>query len=155
MDRLNATGNAWLSILGAILVVLMVATAIAMPLSSVGPPRVLLLASSTLTAAWQLPFRGGWLFGYDIQHEYYVASLATQKGQFPIPIHGDPYKGMLSLTVWPAQLHALTGLSIRTILGVPPSILLALCVVVTWCTVRERLGPRASALLCSLFVLRI
>ena len=131
----------------------MVGLAVGLPSIAAGPPRVVLLASALLTAAWQGPLRGGWLSGYDIQHEYAVATTAIRLGRFPIPLGGDPYKGMLSLTVWPAQVHALTGLNLRTILAFPPSIFLALCLVVVWATLRERLSARASAVLCALLVL--
>jgi hypothetical protein len=150
--QLNHHRDAAWAITMGVLVVLLAGLAIALPERPWGPPRVLLLASALLTAAWQGPLRGGWLAGYDIQHEFSVASTAVKLGRFPIPIHGDPYKGMLSLTVWPAQVHALTGLSLRSILAFPPSIMLALCLVATWGAIRERVGPRLSALLCVLFL---
>jgi hypothetical protein len=143
--------EAWAIAMG-VLVVVLAGLAIALPERPSGPPRVLLLASALLTAAWQGPLRGGWLAGYDIQHEFSVANTAVKLGRFPIPIHSDPYKGMLSLTVWPAQVHALTGLSLRSILAFPPSVMLALCLVAAWGTIRERVGPRLSALLCVLFL---
>ena len=60
---------------------------------------------------------------------------------------------MLSLTVWPAELHSLTGMTLRAILGLLPSMFLAASVVAVWAALRGRLGPRAAAALCSLFVL--
>jgi hypothetical protein len=150
--QLNHRHDAAWAIAMGVLVVVLAGLAIALPERPAGPPRVLLLASALLTAAWQGPLRGGWLAGYDIQHEFSVANTAVKLGRFPIPIHGDPYKGMLSLTVWPAQVHALTGLSLRSILAFPPSVMLALCLVATWGAIRERVGPRLSALLCVLFL---
>lgn len=152
VDRIDVAAQPQFAIFVGVIVVALVACAILLPTTRYGPPRLLLLVSAIVTAAWQQPFLGGWLSGSDIQHEYYVASLAVQQAAFPLHYSGDPYGGMLSLTVWPAMLHAITGMSLRDVLGLPPSILLALCVAVTWCTLRERLGPRLSAVLCTLFI---
>lgn len=150
---LNSKSDATLAIVVGVLAMVMAVAAVAVPDAAPGPPRVLLLASAMLTVALQGTFRGGWLAGFDIQHEFYIGSLAIQQGRFPLTHYVDPYGGMLSLTVWPAQLHALTGATLRGILGVAPSIFLSTCVLVTWCILRERLGGRASAALCAIFIL--
>lgn len=156
-SKLNSTGQAAPAIACGVLAVALIVLAILLPSSIHGPPRVMFLASGFLTAAWQVPFRGGWLNGWDIQHEYSVAALEVHQAVFPLvqsrDLFSDPYNGMLSLTVWPAQLHALTGMSLRTILGLVPSIFLVLCLLAVWCAVREIIGERASTVMCALFVL--
>ena len=153
---LNAHDVAWPAIACGTVAVVLVVSAVAMPSRRRGPTRPMLLASGFLTAAWQVPFRGGWLNGWDIQHEFSVASLTIHQAVFPVvQAPGsltDPYDGMLSLTVWPAQLHALTGMSVKTILGVIPSLFLVACLLVIWSTIRERLSDRQAAFLCVLFV---
>ena len=138
-------------IVGA-LVVVMALAAVVVPQKSWCPPRILLLGSALLTATWQGTFRGGWLAGFDVQHEFYVGTLAINQAQFPLHHYVDPYGGMLSLTVWPAALHALTGMTLRTTLGLVPSVFLALALLVTWSALRDRLSPRVAASLCALFV---
>jgi uncharacterized membrane protein len=153
---LNKNGNSILAVTAALLAVGMAVTAISLPTAKRGPPRIALLASSLLTAAWQLPFRGGWLAGWDVQHEWSVGSVGISHSSFPLPtgVGGitDPYRGMLSLTVWPAQIHALTGLNLRTILALAPSIFLVLCLLAVWCTVRTRVSERWSATICAIFI---
>jgi len=149
---LNAKADPTLAIGVDVMVVGMVLVAVALPLGR-QVPRVLVLASAMLTATLQGTFRGGWLNGFDVQHEFYVGSLAIGQGRFPLAHYVDPYGGMLSLTVWPAELHSLTGMTLRAVLGLLPSTFLAASVVAVWAALRDRLGPRAAAALCSLFVL--
>jgi hypothetical protein len=134
------------------LAVAMALAAVVLPTAKWTPPRVLLLVSALLTATWQGTFRGGWLAGYDVQHEFYIGTLAINQAQFPLHHYVDPYGGMLSLTVWPAALHALTGINLRTTLGIVPSVFLALALLVTWSALRDHLAPRVAAALCALFV---
>lgn len=149
--QLNATGNPAVSILAGAIAVVLVGIAV-LPPSVVGPSRILLLMSALLTACLQTPMRGGWLAGGDIQHEYYVGNLATIQGQFPLRHLVDPYGGMLSLTVWPAMLHEVTGMTVRGVLALLPSFLLAMCLLAVWSVLRESVGPRSAALICSVYV---
>jgi uncharacterized membrane protein len=151
--RLNDGGSPLPAIAAAIVAVALVVLAIALPDDSPGPPRILLLISAFMTCALQGPLRGGWLAGVDTQHEYYVGKLAIAQGVFPLHHYSDPYGGMLSLTVFPAELHSLVGMTLRGVLLFVPSIFLGLALLTTWATVRERLSPRASALLCTLFLI--
>jgi|GEM_PF-1757914 len=149
---LNAGRGAAAADVAGALAVAMAIGAVVLPQARWCPPRVALLCSALLTGAWQGTFRGGWLAGFDIQHEFYIGTLATNQAQFPLHHYVDPYGGMLSLTVWPAALHALTGITLRTTLGLVPSLFLALVLLVTWAALRDRLSPRVTAGLCGLFV---
>ena len=152
VNLLNAGRGVVLADIVGALVVAMAIAAVVVPQKSWCPPRILLLASALLTATWQGTFRGGWLAGFDVQHEFYVGTLAINQAQFPLHHYVDPYGGMLSLTVWPAALHALTGITLRTTLGLVPSVFLALTLLVTWSALRDRLAPRVAASLCALFI---
>jgi len=110
------------------------------------------VGSAVVTLVWQIPTRGGWLWGWDIQHEFSVAAATIAAGRFPIPHSHDPYAGMLSLTVLPAQLHFLNAIQLRTILVLVPGVLLAACAVTTLLTIRRILGPTGSALLVALLI---
>ena len=150
--RLNVSGHADLAILVAITVVVLVALAVCLP-HGIGPPRPMLLASAMLTATWQNPMRGGWMAGFDIQHEFHIGSLAIHQGRFPLAHFVDPYGGMTSLTVWPALLHSLFGVGLHSVLVIAPSVFLAGCVLAIWCVVCEHLGRRGAAILCAIFIL--
>lgn len=151
--RLNSASSGAVAVAVGLLVLGLVGLAIVLPPFAGGPPRVLLLMSALITGAWQTPMRGGWLAGGDIQHEYFVASLTVRDGRFPIPHLTDAYAGMLSLTVWPAMLHQLTGMSLRVALALIPVAFLSLALLVTWTLVREHVSARIAAVLCAAFVL--
>lgn len=142
-------------IMGGVAVLLALA-AFLMPTRATGPSRLTVLSSSLLTALWQVQFRGGWLSGWDIQHEYSVAATAVHEGVFPIVMprgyNSDAYRSMLSLTVWPAQVHALTGLTLRTVLGLLPALALVATMVVVWLLANEWVGERLSTFLAVVFV---
>ncbi len=150
--RLNASGSSAIAVLVACVAVILVGAAVAMPHRPWMPARALLLGMAAVSLAWQGALRGGWLAGFDTQHEYYVGKLAAAQAVFPLVSYTDPYGGMLSLTVWPTQLHALFGINLRTVLVLAPGIALGLCVVMVYVTLREWCGARLAALLCGVFV---
>jgi uncharacterized membrane protein len=151
--QLNDGGSSFPAIAAAIVAVALVVLAIALPNGSPGPPRILLLLSAFMTCALQGPLRGGWLAGVDVHHELYVGKLSIAQGVFPLHHYSDPYGAMLSLTVFPTELHSLVGMTLRGVMMFVPSIFLGMALLTTWATVRERLSPRASALLCTLFLI--
>ena len=119
-ERANQDGSMVPSIIAGVVVLVLVVAAIALPEGRWAPPKVLLLASAVLMAGWQVPLRGGWLLGGDLPHEYFTAALALSQGRFPLVNYTDTYGEMLSLTVWPAEWHAVAGLSLLTISGFSP-----------------------------------
>lgn len=152
-SSLNTSRSGALAVAVAVLVVALAIGAIVMRRSHRVPPRVLLLVSACVTGAIQGPLRGEWLSGIDTQHEHFIGSTAIKEAVFPLTHYLDPYGGMLSLTVLPTQLHSLLGMTLRTTMVLLPSIFLGLCVLVLWSVLTERLSERASAVLCSLFIL--
>ena len=108
-------------------------------------PATLQLFSLVLTLIWQLPSRGGFLFGSDIQAEWFVSRQAIAFARFPVPGLHDPYGGMLSLTAVPAQAHALTGIDMATYFQLVPGIFLALLVVASYLTLARISSPRIAA----------
>lgn len=65
----------------------------------------------TATSLLMTSMRSNVTFGFDIQSEYRVYAATMQAGAWHVPAHGDPYASMLSITVLPAVLHALTQVS--------------------------------------------
>ena len=156
-STLNDGESNHLAVLGGILSVVMAIAAIMMPNNSWGPTRLQLVVSSLMTSLWAVPYRGGWIDGYDIQHEFAVASLALIQLKFPLvspPHHvADAYLGMLSITVWPVILHNLFGFSLRTIFILLPSMILALALVTIWATLRSFVDERKCAMITVIFIL--
>ena len=92
---------------------------------------------TVVALVWQVSSRGDWLFGTDIQHEYSVANTAAVTGRFALTTHSDAYQAMLSLTVLPAQLHALSSASVEILLQYLPAAVLGLVAVGALCIFRS------------------
>ena len=150
--QLNATGSNDIAIVATVLGLSLILASVALSDRVGAPAQAALLGSGVITLVWQLPTRGGWLWGWDIQHEFSVAMATITSGKFPLPHNHDSYAGMLSLTVLPAQLHFLNGMQLRSILVLLPGIMLAACAVTTLVTIRRIAGPTYSAFLVALLV---
>ncbi len=107
---------------------------------------------AVVALVWQVSSRGDWLFGSDIQHEYYVANSAARTGQFALATHSDPYQAMLSLTVLPAQLHTLSSASVEILLQLVPAVVLALVAVGALCIFRSLVSEGLAVGFTLLFV---
>jgi hypothetical protein len=151
--ELNAKGSSAFAILAASIAVAEVFIAVFIGSERFGLSAPALLSSAVVTIVWQLPFRGGWLDGWDIQHEYYVAKLLEATGRFPIPRSQDAYAGMLSITAWPVSLHVLSGMELSTAFALMPAFAVAGCVAASWYAVAHFAGGRASTVLVSVIVI--
>ena len=151
--RLNATGSNSIAIVATALGLGLVFATVALGQRVRESAQAALLASAVVTLVWQLPTRGGWLWGSDIQHEYSVAAATVASGRFPLPHSPDPYAGMLTLTVLPAQLHFLNAMQLRTIFVLLPGVMLAACAVTALTTMRRIAGPSYASFLAAVMVI--
>ena len=62
-----------------------------------------------LALMWSFSLRGDSIYGFDISGEYYAFSQTAATGIWHVSHPGDAYGAMLSLTVLPTELHALSG----------------------------------------------
>jgi uncharacterized membrane protein len=67
--------------------------------------------AASLAMMWSFSLRGSLVYGFDISSEYYSLSQTLTTGVWHVSHPGDAYGAMLSLTILPAQLHALSGVS--------------------------------------------
>ena len=132
----------------AVLLVAMVSAAWDRAVLPAGPA----IFMSVVALVWQETARGNWLFGSDIQHEYFVANQTATTGQYSLAIHGDAYRVMLSLTVLPAQLHALTTASVEMLLQLLPAVVLGLVVIGGLCVFRSLVSEGLAVGFTLLFV---
>ncbi len=132
----------------AVLLLVLVTTAWNRAVLPAGPA----IFMSVVALVWQETARGNWLFGSDIQHEYFVANQAATTGQYSLAVHGDPYRIMLSLTVLPAQLHVLTSASVEMLLQLLPAVILGLVVIGGLCIFRSLLSEGLAVGFTLLFV---
>lgn len=117
----------------------------------VGRVSVLLFAVS-LAMMWAYSLRSDLVYGFDISTEYAVATETIQTGVWEMHPHPDAYGAMLSITVLPAQLHELTGISLVVILKLVYPTAFAMFVVGIY-NIAERFLPRRWATLAAAYVL--
>lgn len=141
--EMNESGNSAFAWLGVTFAVIAVISAVVAP-RSWRIPRAGLLGSSVITVAYAITQRGGWLT-WDANQEYSVLHRTITLGHFPIPLNGDPYAGMLSLTTLPAQLHFMTGLTPRMLLAVIAPMTLGVCVAAIYYGCRTHVSGRVAS----------
>jgi uncharacterized membrane protein len=71
----------------------------------------LLLYGAGLALVWSFTLRGEFVYGFDIHTEYQVVDFTLAEGVWNTGHEDDAYGAMLSLTVLPALLGSLTGIS--------------------------------------------
>lgn len=108
-----------------------------------------IVASVSLALAWSTTLRGHGLFGWDIQKELGIGLWTIAHGSWAIPSNGDAYASMLSLTVLPAQFHAIAGVSVQSTLRWVFPVVLAITAAGVLSAARRRAnaGPALLALI--------
>jgi uncharacterized membrane protein len=108
--RLNSDhGNGLAIIAVSALIVLLVVTA-ALPVSLDEKLLEIILYAAALALTWSDSLRGDPLYGFDIATEYQRLQETINSGIWHTGHPNDAYGAMLSLTIMPAALHALSGL---------------------------------------------
>ena len=72
---------------------------------------VVIIFATSLALMWSYSLRGSLVYGFDISSEYYSLSQTVTTGVWHVAHPNDAYGAMLSLTIFPAQLHAISGIS--------------------------------------------
>ena len=67
------------------------------------------LYATGLAMEWSFSLRGASVYGFDISDEYYILQHTVAAGVWHPAHPGDPFSAMLSTTVLPAELHAVSG----------------------------------------------
>ncbi|MBO2446747.1 hypothetical protein J4573_06570 [Actinomadura barringtoniae] len=112
----------------------------------------LLLFAISLAMMWAYSLRSDLMYGFDISTEYAIATQTIQDGVWQMHPHKDAYGAMLSITVLPAQLHALTGVDVALVLKLAYPAAFAMFVVGIF-NIATRFLPRRWALLAAAYVL--
>jgi hypothetical protein len=138
--RLLAIGDPswarWGTLIDCVIVLILVVTAF-WKRHEWTPP---LLYSATLAILLSSSLRSHFLYGWDINKEYGVASVTQAAGGWHIPTSHDAYASMLSLTAFPVGVHNLTGLSLLAFFRVLMPCLIALVPVGVYALLRSE-GP--------------
>jgi uncharacterized membrane protein len=70
-----------------------------------------ILFACGLALMWSFSLRGDLIYGYDIATEYQAMEQIIMSGIWHPAHPGDAYAAMLSVTVLPAELHAMSGMT--------------------------------------------
>jgi len=71
---------------------------------------IVILYAAGLAVMWAFSLRGGLVYGFDISTEYRDLHQAVLAGVWHTAHPGDAYGAMVSVTVFPALLHFITGI---------------------------------------------
>jgi uncharacterized membrane protein len=72
---------------------------------------LVILYAANLALLWNYSLRGDLVYGFDIAIEYYDLHQTVLSGIWHVGHSGDAYGAMLSVTIMPAELHFLSGVS--------------------------------------------
>lgn len=75
------------------------------------PVLSVVLYAVSLALTWGFSLRGDLVYGFDIASEYHALQQTIATGSWHTAHVGDAYGALLSVTVLPAELHAVAGVS--------------------------------------------
>jgi hypothetical protein len=111
-----------------------------------------ILYVASLTMSWSYSLRGDGVYGFDIATEYERLQQTIITGAWHAAHPGDAYGAMLSITVMPAELHAVSGVPGLLVLKVVYPIIYALFPVAIFDLAR-RILPRCWAFVAAAFTI--
>ena len=107
--RLNTGHGNSVAVVAALLVVLTLVAGAAFSARLPKTSLEMVLYATSLAMIWSSSLRGDPLYGFDIATEYQRLQQTVSTGIWHTAHAGDAYGAMLSITVMPAELHALSG----------------------------------------------
>ena len=140
--RLNSGHTNHVAVLAVIVVIaLLVAGFLFAPWCDDGLLLVGIFAAA-LAMMWSFSLRGDLVYGFDITSEYYSMQQTVMSGVWHVYHPNDAYGAMLSLTVLPAGLHALSGMPALLVFKVIYPVIGAFFPVAVFCLGRRALTRR-------------
>lgn len=99
---------AWVAVLGVVAALV----AIAIRADRAPEPEIRsTIYCCSLAGLWSISLRSDYVFGWDIVTEFRKAQEVIANGYWTVDHTGDAYGALLSITILPAQLHELAGVS--------------------------------------------
>lgn len=125
----------------------------AMPLASRLDPVCLamILYAVGLAIMWSFSLRSTFVYGFDIASEYHAMNQTVVAGAWHTYHPGDAYGAMLSITLLPAELHALSAMSGLLLFKIVYPMLFALFPVAIF-GLAHKVLPRCWAFIAAAFV---
>jgi uncharacterized membrane protein len=107
-----------------------------------------------LAMMWSFSLRGDLVYGFDISTEYYSLEQTVTAGIWHVSHPNDAYGAMLSVTVLPAEIHALTGIPALLVFKVVYPLVGALFPVAVFNLARRVLSPRWAFMAAALVLMQ-
>ena len=118
------------------------------------PLLVVTIFAAALAMMWSFSLRGDSVYGYDIASEYYSLHQTVVAGIWHFPHPDNAYSAMLSVTVLPADLHALSGMSDLLVFKVLYPLIGAFFPVAVYCLARHVLASRWAFFAAALVIMQ-
>jgi uncharacterized membrane protein len=115
---------------------------------------VMIIFATALAMMWSFSLRGDLVYGFDISSEYYSLNQTVTTGVWHVSHPNDAYGAMLSLTVLPAQLHALSGVPALLVFKVVYPVIGAFFPVAVFGLAHRALGGRWAFMAAALVVMQ-
>jgi hypothetical protein len=112
----------------------------------------LVVYSAALALLWSFSLRGDFVFGYDISSEFHFLDSTFRSHVWHSGHRDDAYGAMLSLTVFPAVLHALAGASPLLLLKAVYPAVFATFAVGVFDLARRYVAPRFAVIAVAIIV---
>lgn len=109
--RLNNGHSGAVALAAVVLCCVVVAGALVLSASLEKTVLVVVLYAVSLALTWGFSLRGALVYGFDISAEYHAMQQTITTGIWHTGHVNDAYGAMLSVTVLPAELHAVSGIS--------------------------------------------
>jgi uncharacterized membrane protein len=152
--RLNSGHTDHVAVLAAVVVIIMLVVGFLFaPWCDYSLLMVGIFAAA-LAMMWSFSLRGDLVYGFDISSEYYSLNQTVMSGVWHFSHPNDAYGAMLSVTVLPAELHALSGMPALLIFKVVYPVIGAFFPVAVFCLARRVLTGRWSFLAAALVVMQ-
>jgi uncharacterized membrane protein len=115
---------------------------------------IVFLFAISLALLWSFSLRGNLVYGFDITSEYYSLNQTVTAGVWHFSHPNDAYGAMLSLTVFPTELHELSGVQTLLIFKAIYPAIGALFPVGVYCITRYLLVRRWAFLPAALIIMQ-
>jgi len=152
--RLNSGHSNNIAVLTIVLVIVtLVVTFLRAPWYS-DPLLIVIVFATGLALMWSFSLRGDLVYGFDISNEYNAMNQTVTTGIWHLSHPNDAYGAMLSVTILPAELHALSGVPALLILKVVDPLFGALFPVGVFCLGRRLLAGRWAFMAAALVIMQ-
>lgn len=152
--RLNSGGSGHLAVLATLVVIILLVAGFLFAPWCDDSLLVVIVFAAALAMMWSFSLRGDLVYGFDISSEYYSLNQTVTSGVWHFSHPNDAYGAMLSVTLLPAQLHALSGMPALLIFKVVYPVIGSFFPVAVFCLARRVLTGRWAFMAAALVIMQ-